>query len=172
MPDESYVRFTRIFNIYRAVDPSKRKQICLRMNQINEKIDPPRRCSIQKLLYVLRGLIMNEQLENQLKADLLEACRICRERFKYNPTRFLQMLYEKGPVETAIELVSSPGPSEGFTRSWENGALYLTVEAHVIKPKYKPLFRSLPQIIDMARKRLSDYGYEEIVQTENLSTGR
>lgn len=102
---------------------------------------------------------MNEELERELKTDLLEACRICQEELNYNPIRFLQMLHEKGPVETAIQLVSSSVPSEGFTRMWEKRALHLTVEAHVIKPKYTPLFT--PEIIDKAQNRLHQYGYEE-----------
>lgn len=102
---------------------------------------------------------MDGELENQLRVDLLEACRISREELNYNPIRFLQMLGERGPVETAIQLVSSSVPSEGFTRMWEKKALSLTVEAHVIRPEYEPLFT--PQIVDMARSRLRDYGYEE-----------
>ena len=78
---------------------------------------------------------MNSDLESQLKEDLLEASRICREELNYNPTRFLRMLYEKNPVETAIQLVSSPELSEGFLRLRHEGALHLTVEAHVIMPK-------------------------------------
>lgn len=105
------------------------------------------------------GLVMNAELENQLRDDLLEACRICREELNYNPTRFLQMLGEKGPVPTTIQLVTSTEPSEGFTRLWEEGALHLTVEAHAIRPRYNPLFA--PEIIDMARRRLRQYGYEE-----------
>jgi hypothetical protein len=101
---------------------------------------------------------MNRELENQLKADLLEACRISREELNYNPIRFMQMLTEKGTKETAIELISSPAPAEGFTRMWENGTLHLTVEAHVIKPKYEPLFSQ--EIIDKARERLEKYGYK------------
>jgi hypothetical protein len=102
---------------------------------------------------------MNGELENQLKADLLEACRICREELNYNPVRFLQMLERHGVINAVTELVSSPVPAEGFTKLWELRALHLTVEAHVIRPKYEPLFT--PEITGMARMRLHNYGYEE-----------
>ena len=102
---------------------------------------------------------MNGELEKQLKEELLEACRICKEELNYNPLRFLQMLYEKGPVVTSIQLVNSSVPSDGFTKLWEKNALNLTVEAHVIKSKFKPLFSD--EIIEKARTRLHDYGYGE-----------
>lgn len=105
---------------------------------------------------------MNGELENQLRDDLLEACRISREELNYHPTRFLQMLYEKGAVETAIELVTSQTPAEGFTKMWELNTLNLTVEAHVVRPEYAPLFTQ--EIIDMAWDRLHAYGYEENLQ--------
>jgi len=38
---------------------------------------------------------MDGELENQLRFDLLEACRISREELNYNPIRFLQMLGER-----------------------------------------------------------------------------
>jgi hypothetical protein len=101
---------------------------------------------------------MNEELENQLKNELLEACRISREKFNYNPIRILQMLHEQKADEIAIQLITSPEPGEGFTKMWEKKALYLTVEAHVIKPEYAPLFTH--EVIEKARTRLHDYGYE------------
>ena len=110
---------------------------------------------------------MAGKLERQLRADLSEACMISWEKFGYHPTRFLQMLNENDAAEVAVELVSSPVPSDGFTRSWENGALHLTVEAHVIRPEYAPLFNK--QTVDMARNRLRDYGYEEATEPKKLN---
>ena len=101
---------------------------------------------------------MNEELEKQLKNELLEACKKCRDELNYNPTYFLKMLYEKGAVESAKQLVNSPTPAEGFTRLWEERSLPLSVEAHVIKEKYRPLFT--PEEIKKARNRLEEYGYE------------
>lgn len=102
---------------------------------------------------------MSEELENQLKSELLEACKKCREELNYNPTYFLKMLHEKGAVESAKQLVNSPAPAEGFTRLWEEKSLYLSIEAHVIKEKYHPLFT--PEEIERARARLNEYDYEQ-----------
>lgn len=100
---------------------------------------------------------MNGDLENQFKEDLLEAVKQCREKLHYNPTYFLQMLYELNAVETARHLVNSPTPAEGFSRLWEGGCLSLSVEAHVIKERYHTLFE--PEEIERARKRLEEYRY-------------
>lgn len=100
---------------------------------------------------------MNQELEIQLQEELLEACRKCRE-LHYTPTYFLQMLHEKGAVETAKQLINSPAPADGFTRLWEEGRLDLSVEAHVIKQKYKQFFET--EEIEKAINRLKEYGYE------------
>ena len=99
---------------------------------------------------------MNKGLESQLEVELLEACKKCKE-FNYNPTYFLKMLYERGAVESAKQLINSPAPAEGFTRLWEEGHLSLSVEAHIIKEKYHSLFNS--EEIEKARNRLKEYGY-------------
>ncbi len=101
---------------------------------------------------------MNGELEEQLKNELLKACRKVRYELNYNSTYFLRMLGEKGAKKTAIQLVSSPEPLQGFTRLWEAGRLALSVEAHVIKKEYCSLFTT--EVIEMAPKRLEKYEYE------------
>lgn len=49
----------------------------------------------------------------------------------YRATRFLQMLSDQGAVQTAINLVTKPGGTEGFARLWELRRLDLSVEALV-----------------------------------------
>src|SRR4051794_29349767 len=58
----------------------------------------------------------------------------------YNAARFLQLVAERGGVETARQLLHSPTVSDGFTTLWESGRLDLSVEAHVLKPEYANLF--------------------------------
>ena len=75
---------------------------------------------------------------------------------KYTASRFLQMLHDRGAVETARLLILSETPSDGFTALWECGRLDLTVEAHAIKDVFRPLFTN--EEIERAEKRLADYG--------------
>jgi hypothetical protein len=75
----------------------------------------------------------------------------------YNATYFLQMLAEAGPVETARRLVTSTQPSQGFTALWERRRLDLTVEAHVLKPRFAHLFTDVER--EAARCRLAAYEY-------------
>ncbi|NLB81252.1 MAG: hypothetical protein GX800_06525 [Clostridiaceae bacterium] len=100
---------------------------------------------------------MCDNLVERFGNELLEAVRQCQEQLSYNPTYFLRMFHEKGPVEAAKILVNSPAPAEGFTKLWEKQRLDLTVEAHVIKDQYNSLFEQ--EEIEKARKRLQDYEY-------------
>lgn len=102
---------------------------------------------------------MNKELKKQLRNELLEACRISKEQFQYTPTRCLQMLSDpdKDVLDTVIDLVTSQEPGQGFVEMYHKQALYLTIEAHIIKSRYAPLFTQ--EIIDKARKRLKEYDY-------------
>lgn len=76
----------------------------------------------------------------------------------YNASYFLSMLAQHGPVETAHRLWASAAISDGFAELWERGRLDLTVEAIVVDPKFSELFT--PEEIDVARKRLQQFGYD------------
>ena len=41
-------------------------------------------------------------LENRFESDLINKMNIAKKQCKYNPTRFLQTLYEMGGVATEI----------------------------------------------------------------------
>ena len=60
-------------------------------------------------------------------------------------------------VDTVIDLVTSREPGQGFIEMYHKKALYLTIEAHIIKSQYTPLFTQ--EIIDKARQRLEEYDY-------------
>jgi len=75
----------------------------------------------------------------------------------YVATRFIQMVAQYGGVETAIKLINSDKPSEGYTALWEKGRLDITVEALVQDTKWAPLFNT--DEINKAQRRLKDYGY-------------
>lgn len=68
------------------------------------------------------------------------------------------MIYERGGVATAKQLISKPEGTDGFTKLWENGRLDLSIEAHVLKPEYAELFTDDER--RMCIERLKKYGYE------------
>ena len=75
------------------------------------------------------------------------------------PTRFLQMVDSQGGVATARQLLAATDISDGFSRLWEAGRLDLTVEAVVLRDRWRPLFT--PGELEIARRRLADVGYGE-----------
>ncbi|MCW3845970.1 phospholipase D family protein [Sphingomonas sp. LB-2] len=74
----------------------------------------------------------------------------------YRPSTFRRMLAEHGGVETARRLIRGAATS-GFEALWEKKRLDLSVEALMLKPGWRVLFR--PEELAMARKRLRDVGY-------------
>ncbi len=77
---------------------------------------------------------------------------------KYNATIFLQMISDRGGLDTAKYLINSSKVSDGYTALYERGRLDLTVEAMVIEnPKWHDLFTS--EELAKARGRLQNYRY-------------
>jgi len=91
-------------------------------------------------------------LEKKLKQVFKETSRICSVQYGYNPTRFLQMLENKGPVQTAIELVMAPRIHEGFIKLLELNRLDLTVEAIILRQPYCNLFPE--EVLKKAKEKL------------------
>ena len=75
----------------------------------------------------------------------------------YQASYFRQMVFDRGGVETAHDLMASSTVSDGFRTLQGLGHLELSVEVHVIKPEYEPLFSSTE--IATARRRLERAGY-------------
>ena len=80
-----------------------------------------------------------------------------KDECDYNATYFIQMIAQYGGLETARRLLRAKEPQYGFTALWECGRLDLTVEAHVLKPEFEPLFSEHER--SSARQRLDDHGY-------------
>lgn len=99
-----------------------------------------------------------KQLQSSFDEAMLDVYRRALHEAKYNATRFLAMLTEKGGLETARFLIHSPRVSEGYTALWERGRLDLTVEAVITDTdKWQPLFTE--DELAICRSRLEDYGY-------------
>lgn len=71
----------------------------------------------------------------------------------YWATRYLQMLRRRGGLETAHRLLKAKTTSDGYARLRDAARLDLTVEAHVLRPDFQPLFS--PEELAMARSRLA-----------------
>ena len=99
-----------------------------------------------------------QDLERRFHRAMIGIYETANSACHYNATRFLGMLSTQGGLATAKALLATDRPSEGFTRLWECGRLDLTVEAHVLKPEYAPLFTQ--QEKDVAAARLELYGYQ------------
>lgn len=97
-------------------------------------------------------------LENKFSNDMINIYTIAKKECGYNATRFLQMISNLGGLEAAKQLIHKEGGSEGFTTLWRHSRLDLSVEAHVLMPKYRELFTE--EEIEICKKRLMDYGYK------------
>lgn len=105
--------------------------------------------------WVIRGGIMN--LESEFNKEMINIYTIAKKEEKYVASRFLQLVSSEGGLSAAKKLISKEGGSDGFTRLWELGRLDLSVEALVLKNKYKSLFSE--EEIKISKNRLEAYGY-------------
>ncbi|XRQ13882.1 GmrSD restriction endonuclease domain-containing protein [Actinomadura welshii] len=80
-----------------------------------------------------------------------------KSEVEYNASGFIGMVTEHGGVGAARLLLASPTVSDGFAALHERGRLDLTVEAHVLDPRFAPLFTEDER--DRARHRLTEAGY-------------
>ncbi|MEV4224743.1 hypothetical protein [Nonomuraea sp. NPDC049725] len=98
-----------------------------------------------------------DELERRFHRAMVGIYETAKRELGYNATRFLQMLSERGGVETARQLLRADAPSDGFTTLWTHGRLDLTVEAHVLQAGYESLFSDEDR--ERASRRLESYGW-------------
>ena len=96
-------------------------------------------------------------LDLEFQDTVRELCRRSKEECRYNPSRFLAMVTERGAVETAKSLLLARFTAEGFTVLWLAGRLELSIEHEVLDPRWNELFTDEHR--KAARKRLEDFGY-------------
>ncbi|MFE9205651.1 AAA domain-containing protein [Micromonospora sp. NPDC007230] len=87
-----------------------------------------------------RGTADRRVLEAAFHEAMVRSYERARDEANYHAALFLRMLTEKGGLATARQLLHNPGVSDGFTALWERGRVDLTVEAVVIRPRFRPLF--------------------------------
>ncbi len=86
--------------------------------------------------------------------EIMDAYRKAIIECGYAAHRFLQMVAERGALQTAKDLLHDhdPKPGSGFLKLGELNRLDLTVEAVVLKDAWKDLFT--PEELAIARKRI------------------
>lgn len=101
---------------------------------------------------------MDDALLKKFDTAMFEIYHRAKTEAKYPANQFLKMLTERGGWDTALSLVRSVKPSDGYTALYERGYLNLTVEAMVLEnPKWHPLFTE--DDLAKIKKRLADYNY-------------
>ena len=104
-------------------------------------------------------------IERRFGDAMFEVYRDARD-IGYTPSIFLRMLHEKGALQTALQLVNTFQPSDGYTRLWELRRLDLSVEAIVHdNAEWHDLFTQDELL--RCEKRLADYGYFQSAKDED-----
>jgi hypothetical protein len=94
----------------------------------------------------------------QFDGAMFDIYRRAKSEAGYNATIFLQMLTERGGLDTAKYLINSPKVSDGYTALHLRDRLDLTVEAMVVEQaKWHELFTSAE--LAKTRERLEKYRY-------------
>ena len=105
-----------------------------------------------------------DEVERRFHRAMISIYETAKRELGYNATRFLQMLSEQGGLVTARQLLWSDTPSDGFTTLWERHRLDLTVEDHVVRAEFAPLFTDADR--EQALTRLQAYGWRPSPGTE------
>lgn len=95
-------------------------------------------------------------LETELTQELRGTYEAARKR-GYVATYFLQMLEEYGGKETAKRLLAKSEPQTGLFELYNKGLLHESMEAVVLKEKYRSLFTESE--LSEAHQRLNDLKY-------------
>lgn len=94
-----------------------------------------------------------EALREDFARAIEEAIQECY-RIKYSPIVWERMNRRYGPVEAAIKLVTSGDFQTGLTRLLVENRPELTVESHVLQPRFAELFSA--QVRELAQWRLNN----------------
>jgi len=100
---------------------------------------------------------MND-LELKFNEDMKNIYMVAKKDLKYNASRFWQLVCEKGGVQAAKILILKDGGTYGFEILWEHKRLDLSIEAHVLKPKYAELFSEKER--KLCEDRLEQFGFD------------
>jgi hypothetical protein len=103
----------------------------------------------------MNQLKLKLEFDKEMRNTYFEA----KEKCDYNATRFWQMIQEHGGVETARRLLSTETIfHSGLADLWMCKKLDISVEALVLKYKYRPLFTD--NLRNIAAQRLKEYHFD------------
>ncbi len=97
-------------------------------------------------------------LEEEFEKELWHTVEVARDR-NYTPHIFMQMLKDHGGRETAKRLLAKYEPQTGLFELYNKGILHESMEAVVIKEKYRVLFTESE--LTEAHRRLEELRYFE-----------
>ena len=101
---------------------------------------------------------MPSDLERRFDKAMFAIYTRAKNEAGYTASRFFTMVTEQGGYEAARTLLHAATVSDGYTAIWERKRLDLTVEAEILKPKWRDLFSELER--DIAKRRLTAYGHD------------
>lgn len=78
-------------------------------------------------------------IEEEFTVELRGTIQAARER-GYIPTQFIQMLDQYGGVGATKRLIAKSEPQVGFLRLWELGLLTDSMEAVMLRSRFRHLF--------------------------------
>ncbi|OCZ54242.1 hypothetical protein [Dehalobacter sp. TeCB1] len=91
-----------------------------------------------------------KNLQQQFNDAMIDIYQRAKKECKYNASRFLQVVTDKGGVDAAHSLIQKEGGTEGFIKLWELHRLDLSAEVLVLKDEFRILFT------DMEREQCRD----------------
>ena len=89
---------------------------------------------------------------------MLDVYRRALQEADYRASLFLNMVNEQGGHQTAMTLIHTTQPSDGYTALWERKRLDLTVEAVILRPEWHDLFTDADRLA--AYRRLQRYEFQ------------
>jgi len=98
-----------------------------------------------------------QPLEKKFKDDMHQIYIRAKKELRYNATRFMRLVSDKGGLLAAKQLITKNGGTYGVEVLWENKRLDFSVEAHVLRPEYQEPFSN--EETEICLNRLKEFGY-------------
>lgn len=106
----------------------------------------------------MKGCVTVIPLEKEFTKELFDNVAEMKQ-YGYNPTIYMRMISENGAVNAAKKLVMQDVQSSGFATLIMINKLELSVEASVIKDKYKDLFTDAEIQNSIRKLKEADYSF-------------
>ena len=100
------------------------------------------------------------QLESELRGAFRDAHATARSELGFGMPVLIQMVAESGPTDAARRIL--PQVTDMFTKLFMRGRLDLSVEAIVLREKFRPLFTDDELRLASDRLRESNYQLTEV----------